>query len=201
MLLALRKGPPARLIDASKRAWAICPICGQAVQAKCGSINIWHWAHISVIDCDPWAEGESRWHADWKLAFPRECREVVIGPHRADIALEHAVIELQSSSISPEEIRERESFYRNLHWIVKADGWLNFDLRPRDGFQSFRWKSPRKCWWSSRRPILLDLDGTMLFWVKKLYPNLPCGGWGRLVSRNDVIDYFLHGKTPQWNVI
>lgn len=54
-----------RIIASPKRE-AQCPICREIVISKCGSINVWHWSHKSLRDCDDWAEPESQWHIDWK---------------------------------------------------------------------------------------------------------------------------------------
>ena len=75
-------------------AVAYCPSCGMEVSAKCGEINSWHWAHHGG-DCDPWSEGETPWHINWKQLFPEDWREVVIPPHRADVKTPNIVIELR----------------------------------------------------------------------------------------------------------
>lgn len=98
----------------------ICPQCGSEVIAKCGSQKVWHWAH-TVLDCDHWTEPESFWHKSWKEIVPRENREITIGAHRADIRLNSGlVVELQNSSISASEIKEREEFYNNMIWIFNG---------------------------------------------------------------------------------
>lgn len=98
---------------------ALCPSCGGDVLAKCGSIKAWHWSHVAA-DCDPWSEPETEWHLNWKRRFPPECREVVIGNHRADVRTKNGiVIEFQHSSISVEEIRDREAFYgERMMWVI-----------------------------------------------------------------------------------
>ena len=137
---------------------AKCPACGDDVIAKCGGVKVWHWSHLAA-DCDPWSEPETEWHLTWKERFPQECREVVIGNHRADVLTKSGiVIEFQHSSISTEEIEERESFYgERMMWVIDAspfsanvgpfiegsDDGLIFDLE---------WRFRRKTWWSSRRP-------------------------------------------------
>jgi competence CoiA-like predicted nuclease len=90
--------------------------------SKCGSINIWHWAHVTTVDCDAWGEPESEWHLNWKRGLPLDWIEVVMEDddckHRADIRLPTGlVIELQHSPISVEEIQKREAFYQNMIWI------------------------------------------------------------------------------------
>lgn len=103
-----------------KRERAICPQCGGELIAKCGSQKVWHWAH-TVLDCDRWTEPESSWHKSWKEIVPRINREVTIGAHRADIRLDSGlIIELQNSSISSDEIQERERFYGDMIWIFNA---------------------------------------------------------------------------------
>lgn len=36
-----------------------CPSCGEQAPARCGTINIWHWAHVAREDCDSFSEGET----------------------------------------------------------------------------------------------------------------------------------------------
>jgi len=63
----------------------------------------------------------TEWHWRWQEEVPEYCREFTIGPHRADIlAIPGFVVELQHSSISPEEIAERERFYQKMVWVFDA---------------------------------------------------------------------------------
>lgn len=115
------------LVDGSRqlatpRAVGACPTCGAKLLAKCGRVYAWHWAH-EARDCDPWAEPEGKWHRGWKQLFPAEWREVVIGPHRADLRVPGGVIELQHSAISADEIETRERFYGRMVWVVDAQHW------------------------------------------------------------------------------
>src|SRR3989338_2187743 len=57
---------------------ATCPICDSKVIPKCGSINVWHFAHESLKDCDTFSEGETEWHIDWKNEFPKEQQEITL---------------------------------------------------------------------------------------------------------------------------
>jgi hypothetical protein len=125
---------------------ATCPACGANVRAKCGNLNVWHWAHINTEDCDTWSEPEGEWHLGWKEVFPQDWREVVIGEHRADIrTIGGLVIELQHSSITPEVIAEREHFYENMIWIFDATEYVErcevvcwFDEYPHPKFPTGR---------------------------------------------------------------
>lgn len=102
-----------------------CPGCKICLKAKAlASQHVRsYWSHKSG-DCDPWYEPEGEWHREWKSRWPEECREVVIGPHRADVRTkEGLVIELQHSAISSDEILERETFYGNMMWILDARAW------------------------------------------------------------------------------
>lgn len=120
-------GPNER-IAATPGAAGACPICHMEVIPKCGEIKTWHWAHKSLKDCDHWAEPESEWHLGWKKLAGLDNSEVVIrkdeGIHRADIKIDNRVIELQHSSLSPKDVREREEFYGNMIWVIDGDELL-----------------------------------------------------------------------------
>lgn len=172
-------------VKASPSMKGVCPVCQSEVISKCGEIKIWHWAH-KVQDCDLWHENESKWHIDWKSKFPEEWREVTIGKHRADVKTEKLVLELQSSSISSEEIRERELFYGKMIWLVNAeDFWDNLRKYDHGGWSGFYWKWARKSWLEAKYPIVLDTsDG--LFLVKKLGED-GRKGWGRWLTEKQFI--------------
>lgn len=183
-------------ICATPNARAFCPECGDAVIPRCGNINIWHWAHKSNNDCDAWGEYETNWHLSWKRKWPKECVEVSITKmgirHRADILTPNGiVIELQHSSISAQEIHEREAFYRNMIWVFDArlpyqeERLLFWD---KGKYQTFRWKHPRKTLCFVTSDLILDVGyTTSLFHLKKLYQEPPSGGWGYYISKNSFI--------------
>ena len=113
-----------RRAEAKRGVRGTCPDCNRAMVAKCGPRIIHHWAHALRRNCDPWWENETDWHREWKARFPEESREVShTAPdgevHRADIKTPTGiVIEVQHSTMTEEERESRESFYRNLIWIV-----------------------------------------------------------------------------------
>lgn len=110
------------------RQRGVCQYCGEEMVAKCGRYVMWHWAHMPGSNCDPWWGSESEWHREWKERFPEDWREVVHfdeltgEKHVADVKTSHAiVVEFQRSQISSEEVASRESFYRDLVWVVDGD--------------------------------------------------------------------------------
>ena len=166
MLLALVDGA-TRL--AAPGATGTCPSCSSDVVAKCGSKVVWHWAHRSLEDCDTWSERETTWHAAWKSRFERT--EVLIDrdgvTHRADAVGDcGTVIEFQHSGISWNEIAQREAFYGKMCWVL--DGTRAFQ-ESRIGLQfvspagagleyvKFRWKTRRRSFDESRKPVFIDL--------------------------------------------
>jgi competence protein CoiA len=175
--------------EATPGARATCPACQGLVYAKCGSIVTWHWAHDVHVDCD-W-EPETEWHRRWKGRFPLEWREVPMDGKRADVRLPGGlVLEFQHSTISVEDIQARERHYKTMVWIVDAAPFSeNFDIRDHGSYCSFRWYWPRKSWWAAKRPLLLDF-GDALFHVQKLHHDVPCGGWGELGSRRELLSEF-----------
>lgn len=180
-------------IKATPKDRAICPYCNQEVIAKCGSIKIWHWAHKSNINCDSWYEHESKWHINWKNEFPKEQQEVIIGKHIADIKTKDFVIELQNSSLSPEKIIEREKYYKKMIWLINGDSLASgLELRRDINNQlfTFRWKPPPKSWWFATKPIYIDMNFDWIFLIKKIYHNIPCGGYGKFITKKEFLEVF-----------
>lgn len=166
------------IVDNIKRlpfpgAHGICPGCGGEVLAKCGQINLWHWAH-KARDCDPWWEPEGEWHRQWKGMFPETWQEVTIRTiqdhHRADIQTPKFILELQHSLISSKIIQEREAFYGKMVWLVDASAfWERFYLRDKATHWTFTWDHARKSWLSASSVVILDFgrdwkDEVLLGW-------------------------------------
>lgn len=139
---------------------ATCELCHASVLAKCGKINIWHWAHKNNRDCDPWSEPESEWHRNWKLHVPLDRREVTMANHRADIVgLNGGIVELQHSSITTTEISERESFYKNMIWLIDSKPFAaNIRFSKKDNYWTFRWYHSRKHHQLMKRPLFWDIE-------------------------------------------
>lgn len=116
---------------------ANCPVCNGDLIPKCGELKSWHWAH-KTKDCDHWSEPESEWHRQWKNRFPAEWQEQRIGNHRADVLTPKGVIEFQRSAIKPAEIRERESFYGKMVWVLDASNFCFQDYVTRQEYADLR---------------------------------------------------------------
>ncbi len=187
---------------ATPGASARCPHCEAEVIPKCGEIKTWHWAHRDVEDCDHWGEPETDWHRSWKHRVPPTRAEVAIErggeQHRADITRsDGTVVELQHSSLSPEEIREREDFYGSMVWLfdIRAfsppcEGDPRFIPKEEDGYHKFRWKHPRKHIAHTSKPTYLDM-GPRVMRLKKMYTDSPCNGWGRVKPKREFTDWVL----------
>lgn len=109
------------IVTARKGAVAFCPGCQQQLMPKCGAVKIHHWAH-TASDCDAWTEPITQWHLEWQAYAALDCREVVLRKgevhHRADIRTKAGVVvEIQHSTISQSEIKERERFYGDMCWV------------------------------------------------------------------------------------
>jgi len=106
---------------------AVCPICGELVIPKCGSVKMHHWAHKTKQNCDPWWESETEWHRKWKDCFSKEFQEIIMydnetgEKHVADVKTKTGfVIEFQHSPMKREEQISRENFYKNMVWVIDA---------------------------------------------------------------------------------
>lgn len=164
-----------------KQGRGTCPTCGGAVIAKCGSIKAHHWAHESIDDCDLWSEHVGPWHLSWQDPVQDEFVEVTIAPHRADIRNSAGtVIELQHSSLSPEDIARREAFYGDMVWVF--DATERFPAMPsgdRDFFSLERTEHIKAC----QKKVFLDCgdQGPLVPGVSGLSAGF-AGGF-RLVGR------------------
>lgn len=133
MEYALYKGLKS---SAQPKLKGTCVHCSAEVLAKCGSKNIWHWAHLSKENCDPWFEGETPWHRDWKNLFGADCSEIRLikekDYHIADVINKNGIVfEFQNSSISAEDILKREEFYgKKMMWVINGSSFKeSFQIR------------------------------------------------------------------------
>jgi len=150
------------------------------------------------------------------LDWDEENDKMIFVKHRADIKFEEKIIELQNSPISSEEIKKREGFYDNMIWLVNGkELFAGLELRKKDDYYTFRLKNPPKSWFSATKRIYIHLngymarsremiyddnfngymetvynqswDGSKIFVLKKIYPNVPCGGYGVIISKEEFI--------------
>lgn len=173
MIWARVIGKPGRH-TATKGARGVCEVCGGELRAKCGSLVTAHWAHRAA-DCDAWSEPESDWHRNWKALFPEAWQEVTIGRHRADIKTPKLVIELQHSSISVEEIREREQFYGDMVWVFdqRRSAARIAGFAPQqdpyfpefDRYERFAWVRHRRSLLACEKPVFIHTGRGKLFHV------------------------------------
>jgi competence CoiA-like predicted nuclease len=129
---------------------AICEHCNSAVHAKCGSKVVWHWAHVSVENCDSWYEPETQWHRDWKNNFGQDRSEISIVKdgvrHIADVLTkDDLVIEFQNSNISAETIMARELFYDKMIWVINGIHFKeNFTIWDKEFAENWQLKTEIK---------------------------------------------------------
>jgi len=139
---------------------AKCDLCEGELTPKCGVVKSWHWAHKSKVDCDNWYEPETEWHVNWKNEFPKEQQEIKMDNHRADVKTkEGLIIEFQNSSISPDDICDREKFYGdNMIWILNGETLgKGLEIRDKISYFTFIWKNPSQSWFYSDKQIYIDI--------------------------------------------
>jgi hypothetical protein len=154
---------------AEKGLQGFCPSCGSELRPHCGKIKTNYWSHISSQDCDTWAEPETPWHSTWKNIFLPEEQEVVVKNHRADIKTSHCVVELQHSSISVDEIREREDFYGNMIWVFDCRKQYRKDQILHEPQTKHKEKGIfiQEVWWRWSNPSILACTKPILLHLKK----------------------------------
>lgn len=134
-----------------------CSDCGETLVARCGEINIWHWAHEAGASMCVGSGQESAWHAAWKLWAANTigaATEVPDGRHRADIVtLDGRVIELQSGYLDARAIAAREEQYGDrLTWIYRIVPG-RWDRLWNVGEGWFRWNRPALSMTRHERPV------------------------------------------------
>lgn len=137
------------------------------------------------------ASSETEWHKEWKTLFPSDCREVILGDHRADVKIADWVLEFQHSWLSQEQITEREQFYRKMIWVIDAAQseikWFAIEEGPDFYVQFFFQKNSP--WAAASAPIILHLGGNECLWIGKA-DFLVGIGFGVYVQRPLLIDRF-----------
>lgn len=172
-------------VEPKKGLRGTCSCCAGELIAKCGQFKIHHWAHKDLTSCDPWWENESKWHRQWKSYFPTETQEYVFTHevtrerHIADVfSKRRIVLEFQSCSIDPDEIRAREDFYQQLVWVV--NGLKN---------QSDKFEFSQRLAGGDQAPMLMEVTW---FCRSKLFDK-----WSRAKKRV----YFDFGTDCVWQLL
>jgi competence protein CoiA len=185
--------------EASPGLNGVCIGCGSPTLAKCGEIRVNHWAHQGQRRCDPWWESETEWHRAWKNQFPSEWQEVIHHAgngekHIADVKTEAGwTLEFQHSSISPDERKARDDFYKKLFWVVdglrvtqaktRFSKALVNDALTHRYFPEIKVIPSKKVsllqsWSNSNSHVILDFGDELLWWLR---PESD-GAWSYLVS-------------------
>lgn len=113
------------LQEIRSREQFFCPSCQAPLLLKIGEINIPHFAHKSLSDCDHFSEPESSLHLHGKLLlyhfFQQLDLNVELEKHlseirqRADLLVDgHYAIEFQCSTIPATQLTQRSEGYRLL---------------------------------------------------------------------------------------
>lgn len=146
---------------------AKCPFCFETVVACTGLIVPHYWRHEAKSKSNCLAENyesETEWHFTFKGLFDKESVEVRIvkgGIARiADVSLPNGmVLEIQKSSITAEEIKKRNKFYKNIVWLFDGSGAAAAG-RIDYGYGKYSWIDPIKTvryGGESGQPVFVDI--------------------------------------------
>ncbi len=194
--------------EATKGVEGVCPICDSKLIAKCGERKINHWAHKGTRNCDPWWEPETEWHRNWKDNYPSEWQEISLTDektgekHIADVhTIHNLVIEFQHSHIDLKERNSRESFYKDMVWIVDGTRLKRDYPRFDKGMENFRQTHQPdvysvdfpdevfpKSWLNSSVPVIFDFCGLSTIEQDEIKNTLWC-----LLPQRDVIHAVVVG--------
>jgi len=193
-------------ILASKGAIGFCSLCGERLIPKCGPIRMHHWSHKSRVDCDPWKEGESEWHREWKNNVLSEYREIPMEKngekHRADVRLPSGiVVEFQKSPLDYEMWSAREQFYEKMIWVLffkrgniawETDREMGYKMfgDTRLILKNFRWAYSIS---QQPSPIFLDFADGEMFWISEFTDFEQI--YGRYVKKAEFINRYLQDSS------
>lgn len=157
-----------------------CPCCGGILIPKLGEINVHHFAHKNLMDCDDFTQDMSEWHIQWQKLFPLRNREVPIEwngeKHRADVLACGYVIEFQHSPISSKEFIRRNDFYtkagKHLIWVFDFRDEYNIEyLEANDSGDLWSWKYAKRFMrdfipqWNNNITIFFQLNDDYIYRV------------------------------------
>lgn len=201
-------------IEAVPGAEGTCPCCGASLRARCGAINVWHWAHKGRRNCDPWWEPETEWHRAWKSEFPDDWVEVLEVSddgerHIADVKTPYGVvIEFQHSGIQDTERKARERFYGDMIWVVDGkrlkrdhatflDG-MGLNKRKVDGIEHYVFSGAArqitKRWASSKKLVVLDFGEDEMWCISPHKVNWQF--FAKTISKREFVDAYSVGRIP-----
>lgn len=197
--------------DAIRGEAYVCPACGEPVILKQGSRIIHHFAHRPHSDCG--FAGETMRHLEMKLRMFEGLRalgseiEVMTcnGARRADVAIvmngKQIAVECQQSSITIEELKQRNSDYRGrVLWIVDAPRFFG-----TDGVRTGKIKPRKKTPLALRYLIALYdglyvLEDDQLFFVRiTRSDSIECNDFGCRTISDLWVDHVTEIKEP-WSV-
>ena len=134
--------------------------------ARCGEVNVHHWAHEHLSKCDGTKE-ETAWHKAWKEKFPEDYREKVFsqfGQKRiADIQYGNQVLEFESRRIELVELRSRNNFWIALGfkplWVFQCLESRADRLERTRSLNIYWFKNGFKRLIGFRTPFVIDFNG------------------------------------------
>ena len=147
---------------------ATCPCCDTPLVPRKGELKAHHFAHTTKNNCEHWTEPMTKWHVDWQLTVPPECREVRMqkgeDKHIADIVLpDGVVVEVQHSPISSSEVKRREDFYGDMIWIVDGIENTSFEgVYEGTERSAYLVKGGRQWWFTCSKRVVVDTGGGLV---------------------------------------
>jgi hypothetical protein len=142
----------------------LCPD-GHPVVGKKGTKVIWHYAHVHASDAenDSCCRVMGEWHHWWQGRVEPDFLEIIIKrdgkKHIADmINSQNLVVEFQKSVISPEIIRERETFYKNMIWIFCCNDMTHKIIKTHGRYMKIKLLGGSKYFLSAKKRSFLDFD-------------------------------------------
>jgi hypothetical protein len=197
---------PIQATQTGQRARCPDPLCNCVMMSRCSDdkdyTNHWYGYHNGI--CVSHFEEMSEWHRDWQNTIDNPVGgvnvEVIINGldryKRADLKPDHGiVIEFQKSSISYNDVKERERHYRKMIWVLHEERTFSEYRQEKTKYGNITCSKkfyPRKAWYKNQNrniPIFID-HGDYLSSESLL---------SKTISKKEFISKFINSQYLNYN--
>jgi len=167
MQFAINKESKERVLP-TPHSHAFCPLCQFPLVAKCGSVNIWHWAHTFNSNC-PGAKLETAWHRRMKEKFPPNQCEIIVKNDLGVVIADVYIPETNTmhefdfkNQLTSEEIIKKNCIYArsgyNVMWTFHIDDESNNRLTRTSTLEVYWFKHGLRRLLDFKTPFHLSFD-------------------------------------------
>ena len=162
--MRIAKDITGKTIWISSKEKGFCPICGDELTIKEGSVVNAYYSHLPNSTCGASTGEISEWHLIWQSKFDNTEVYTDDKKHRADVKLKNGLyLEFQNSPIDIYTMRDREKAYKKLFWMFNATN-LNISISNN----LIRWVHPKKQWLFALLPDFYHVHNNLIVQIRDI---------------------------------